>query len=160
MPPFPKNPFYHSLSSNKQMSITLTANYKEVLAADTVEQIDNLIEENYALDDMLEFIDNYNESDFVNYYEEYVRCGEAIGYDAVDALIGELGCVSDIEGCDERYRGCYESTADFAEEYFNDTTDIPCALVIDWEATYDSSLRYDFTACEVKYREVYIFSDY
>ena len=82
------------------MSITLTANYKEVLAADTVEQIDNLIEENYALDDMLEFIDNYNESDFVNYYEEYVRCGEAIGYDAVDALIGELGCVSDIEGCE------------------------------------------------------------
>mgnify|MGYP003347151978 FL=1 len=160
MPPFPKNPFYHSLSSNKQMSITLTANYKEVLAADTVEQIDNLIEENYALDDMLEFIDNYNEKDFVLYYEEYVRCGEAIGYDAVDALIGEMGCVSDIEGCDERYRGCYESAADFAEEYFNDTTDIPCALVIDWEATWDSALRYDYTACEAKYREVYIFSDY
>ena len=86
------------------MSITLTANYKEVLAADTVEQIDNLIEENYDLDAMLVFIDEYNEKDFVAYYEEYVRCGEAIGYDAVDALIGELGCVSDIEGCDDRYR--------------------------------------------------------
>jgi antirestriction protein len=142
------------------MSVTLTANYKEVLSADAVEKVDELLEENYALDDMLEFIDNYNENDFVAYYEEYVRCGEAIGYDAVDALIGEMGCVSDIEGCDERYRGCYESTADFAEEFYNDISDVPSALVIDWEATYDSSLRYDFTACEVKYRVVYIFSDY
>ena len=79
------------------MSITLTANYKEVLAADTVSKIEELIDENYALDDMLEFIDTYNEMDFVHFYEEYVRCGEAIGYDAVDALIGEMGCVSDIE---------------------------------------------------------------
>jgi hypothetical protein len=142
------------------MSITLTANYKETLAADTVEKIDELIDENYALDDMLEFIDNYNENDFVNYYEEYVRCGESIGYDAVDALIGEMGCVSDIEGCDERYRGCYESTADFAEEFYNEISDVPSALVIDWEATYDSSLRYDYTACEAGYRTVYMFSDY
>jgi hypothetical protein len=142
------------------MSITLTASYKEMLSADTVEKIDELIDENYALDDMLEFIDNYNENDFVNYYEEYCRCGEAIGYDAVDALIGEMGCVSDIEGCDERYRGCYESTADFAEEFYNEISDVPSALVIDWEATYDSSLRYDYTACEAGYRTVYMFSDY
>ena len=160
MPPPLPNPFYHYLSSNKQMSITLTANYKEVLAADTVEKIEELIDENYALDDMLEFIDTYNEMDFVNYYEEYVRCGEAIGYDAVDALIGEMGCVSDIEGCDERYRGNYESTADFAEEFYNEISDVPSALVIDWEATYDSSLRYDYTACEKGYRNVFIFSDY
>jgi antirestriction protein len=142
------------------MSITLTANYKEVLAADTVEKIDELIDENYALDDMLEFIDNYNENDFVAYYEEYVRCGESIGYDAVDALIGEMGCVSDIEGCDERFRGWYESEADFAEEYYSDLHDVPCALVVDWQATYDSSLRYDYTCCEVKYRQVAVFSDY
>jgi hypothetical protein len=73
------------------MSITLTANYKETLAEVTVEKIDELLDENYALDDMLEFIDTYNENDFVHYYEEYVRCGEAIGYDAVDALIDEMG---------------------------------------------------------------------
>jgi hypothetical protein len=142
------------------MSITLTANYKEVLAADTVEKIDELIDENYALDDMLEFIDNYNENDFVAYYEEYVRCGESIGYDAVDALIGEMGSVSDIEGCDDRFRGWYESEADFAENYYSDLYDVPCALVVDWQATYDSSLRYDYTCCEVKYRQVAVFSDY
>ena len=142
------------------MSVTLTANYTETLNTETVEKIQELLEEVYALDDMLEFIDTYNEKDFVLYYEEYCRCGEAIGYDAVDALIGEMGCVSDIEGCDDRFRGWYESTADFAEEYYSDLHDVPSALVVDWEATYDSSLRYDFTACEKGYRQVAIFSDY
>ena len=153
-------PYTDQVNQTNDMSITLTANYKEVLNADTVEKIDELIEENYALDDMLEFIDEYNENDFVAYYEEYVRCGEAIGYDAVDALMGEMGCMGDIEGCDEKYRGCYESTADFAEEFYNEISDVPSALVIDWEATYDSSLRYDYTACEAGYRTVYMFSDY
>lgn len=142
------------------MSITLTSNYIEVLAVDTLNKIDELKEENYALDDMLEFIDKHNENDFVAYYEEYVRCGEAIGYDAVDAFIDEMGDVSYVEDCDEKYRGCYESTADFAEEFYNEISDVPSALVIDWEATYDSSLRYDYTACEVGYRNVYMFSDY
>lgn len=141
------------------MSITLTANYKEVLDAVTVEKIDELLEDNYALDDMLEFIDERNESWFVKYYEEYVRCGEAIGYDAVDALIDEMGGIGDIEGCDDRFRGWYESEADFAEEFFNDISDVPDALVIDWQATYDSSLRYDYTSCEKSYRQVAIFSD-
>jgi len=71
------------------MTVTLTASYREMLAADTVEKIDELIDECYALDDMLEFIDERNETNFVTYYEEYVRCGEAIGYEAVDALIDE-----------------------------------------------------------------------
>lgn len=142
------------------MSITLTANYKETLNAQTVEKIDELLDENYALDDMLEFIDTHNEEDFVSFYEEYVRCGEAIGYEAVDALIEEMGSVSDIEDCDERYRGEYESTADFAEQFTTEVYgDVPSHVVVDWEATYDNNLRYDFTACEKGYRTVYIFSD-
>lgn len=154
------HPVYCTFSSNKsQMSITLTANYKETLNTETVEKIDELLDETYALEDMLEFIDNYNERMFVDNYEEYVRCGEAIGYDAVDAYADENG-IDNIEGCDERFRGWYESTADFAEEFYNDIENIPAALVIDWEATYDSSLRYDYTACEKGYRQVAIFSDY
>ena len=142
------------------MSITLTASYKEILNPPTVEKIDELLDEQYSLEDMLEFIDEYNENDFVAYYEEYVRCGEAIGYDAVDALIKEMGCVSDIEDCDERYQGVYESTADFAEETVTSWYgDIPAIVVVDWEATWDQSLRYDYTACEVGYRQVYIFRD-
>lgn len=142
------------------MSVTLTANYKEFLTAETVEKIDELLDESYALDDILEFIDTHNESDFVSYYEEYVRCGEAIGYDAVDALIDEMGCVSYVEDCDEKYRGVYASTEEFAEELYSEMHNIPSEIVVDWEATWDSSLRYDYTACEKGYRQVHIFSDY
>jgi hypothetical protein len=145
------------------MSITLTANYKEVLNADTVEKVDELLDENYALDDILEFIDTYNENDFVNYYEEYVRCGEAIGYEAVDALIGEMGHVSDIEDCDERYRGCYDDEGEFAEYYHNEMGNyIPDGIVVDWEATWEQNLRYDFTSCRdnTSYRPVHIFRDH
>ena len=145
------------------MSITLTANYKEVLAADTVEKIEELLDEQYDLDAMLVFIDEHDEDDFEAYYEEYVRCGEAIGFEAVDALIEEQGCVSYVENCDERYQGCYQSTADFAEEFYTNTMclDIPAAIVVDWEATWDSALYYDFTACNdgSTYCPVHIFAD-
>jgi hypothetical protein len=143
------------------MTVTLTASYQEFLTAETVDKIDELLEENYALEDMLEFIDTYNENDFVNYYEEYVRCGEAIGYEAVDALIGEMGCMSDIEDCDERYQGCYHDEAEFAEDFYNQIMNVPDGLVIDWEATYEQNLRYDFTACNdgSSYRPCHIFRD-
>jgi len=143
------------------MSITLTVNYKETLSADAVEKVDELLEDNYALDDMLEFIDTYNENDFVAYYEEYVRCGEAIGYEAVDALISEQGDVCYIEDCDERYQGCFDDEADFAEHYHNEAY-IPDGIVVDWEATWDQNLRYDFTACNdgTSYRSCHIFRDH
>jgi hypothetical protein len=150
------------VNQTKQMTVTLTASYREMLAADTVEKIDELLDECYALDDMLEFIDERNETNFVTYYEEYVRCGEAIGYEAVDALIDENGECSCIEGCDERYRGCYHDEADFAEDFYNETMNVPDGLVIDWQATYDQNLRYDFTSCNdgTSYRACHIFSDY
>jgi hypothetical protein len=138
------------------MSITLTANYKEVLKQETVDFIEeNCIDGEYDLDDALKFIDEHNEDDFVAYYDEYIRCGEAIGYDAVDAFIEEMGCISYVENCDDKYRGEYRTEADFAEEYYSDLYDVPCALVVDWEATWESSLRYDFTFCDG-----YVFSDY
>jgi antirestriction protein len=142
------------------MTVTLTSNYQEVLSTKTVEKIDELLQESYELTDMLEFIDQHNETDFVSYYEEYVRCGEEIGYEAVDALIEEIGDVSYVEGCDERYRGVYESKADFAEQFITDVYgSIPDFVVVDWERTYDYHLHYDHTACEVGYLQVHIFSD-
>jgi hypothetical protein len=144
------------------MTVTLTASYQEFLSTDAVEKIQELLEEVYALEDMLEFIDTYNENDFVSYYEEYVRVGEAIGYEAVDALIGEMGCVSDIEDCDERYQGCFEDVAEFAEQFYDEMGyNIPSEIVVDWEATWESSLRFDYTACSdgQAYRPMHIFRD-
>ena len=143
------------------MTVTLTASYQEFLTAETVEFIDSLLEENYALEDMLEFIDNYNENDLVAYYEEYVRCGEIIGYEAVDALASEYG-LSSIEDCDERYQGHYHNEAEFAEEYYNEVYgEVPSFLVVDWDATWEQNLRYDFTCCSdgSNYRTYHIFRD-
>lgn len=150
-------------TASPTMSVTLTANYKEVLNTETVEKIEELLEDCHELSCMLEFIDEHNEEDFVNYYEEYVRCGEAIGYEAVDALIDEMGDVSYIEDCDERYQGCYDDEADFAEDFINEMGyDIPSIIVVDWEATWESSLRYDYTACNdgSTYRPCHIFRDH
>ena len=145
------------------MSITLTANYKEIFAAATVEKIDELLEDSYALDDILEFIDNHNEADFIAHYEEYVRVGELIGYEAVDALIEEMGCISYIEDCEERYQGFFNDEAEFAEHYHNELGNyVPEGIEVDWEATWERNLRYDFTACNdgSTYRPCHIFRDH
>ena len=144
------------------MSITLTANYQQVFNAVTVEKIDELLEENHDLQAMCTFIDEHNEDDFVAHYEEYVRCGEIIGYEAVDALIEEMGDVCYVEDCDERYQGHYHDEAEFAEDFYNQLMDVPDGLVIDWEATYEQNLRYDFTACrdDSTYRPCHIFRDH
>jgi hypothetical protein len=155
---------YNGYSSNKpnQMPITLTANYTETLAADTVSKVDELLDEAYALEAMLTFIDEYNETQFVTYYEEYVRCGEAIGYEAVDALIGENGEMSCIEDCDSRYQGHFDNEAEFAEHYHAEMGNyVPDGIEVDWQATWDRNLYYDFTACYDgdKFKPCHIFRD-
>ncbi len=126
------------------MTVTLSANYKEIFATETVEKIDELLEDSYALEDILEFIDANNEDDFVAFYEEYVTQGEDIGYDVVDAFVGYHG-LSCVENVRDAYRGVYSSGADFAEEFYNDVYgDVPSFLVVDWEATWEQSMRYDY----------------
>lgn len=126
------------------MSVTLSTNYKEIFAAETISKIDEFLEDNYALDDILEFIDANSEEDFVSFYEEYVTQGENIGYDVVDAFVGYHG-ISCVEYAGDAYRGVYDSEADFAEEYTTDVYgDVPGFVVVDWQATWDHNLRYDF----------------
>jgi len=125
------------------MSVTFTANYKEIFATETVEFIDGLLEDNYALDDILEFVDANSEEDLVSYYVEYVEQGENLGYDVVDAFVEYHG-LSCVEHCGDAYRGTYDSEADFAEEFTNELYDVPSFVVVDWQATFDHNLRYDF----------------
>jgi len=128
------------------MTITMTANYKEVLKLETVEFIEeNCVEGEYDLDDALKFIDEHNEDDFVAYYDEYVRVGENIGYDVVDAFIEYHGGVSYVEHVEDAYRGVYSSEADFTEDFYNEVYDnVPSFLVVDWEATWKQNLSWDF----------------
>jgi hypothetical protein len=128
------------------MSVTLTVNYKEIFAAATVEKIEVFIEDNYDLDDMLEFIDNNSEEDFVAYYEDYVKAGENIGYDVVDAFVKYQGSMSYAENAEDAFNGVYYDEETFAEEYYNNVCgdSIPAFVVVDWKATWEQSLSYDF----------------
>ena len=144
------------------MTVTLTQSYKQFCQPATVEMIENLVEENYDLEAMLQFIDEYSEEDFYHYYEDYVTAGEAIGYDAVDAYVTDCG-FSEVDTCQERYMGHYQNAADFAEEYYTSILceSIPTMIVVDWEATWDTALRYDFTEVNdgTTYCPVHIFRD-
>ena len=129
------------------MSVTLTVNYKEVFAAATVEKIEEFIEDNYDLDDMLEFIDNNSEADFVAYYEDYCTAGERIGYNVVDAFVKHQGSMSYAENAEDAFHGVYYDEETFAEEYYNNVyggDSIPAFVVVDWKATWEQSLSYDF----------------
>ena len=131
------------------MSITMTATetYKETLKPETVEFIEeNCIEGEYELTDALEFIAEHNEDDFVQFYDEYIEQGEKVGYDTVDAFIKENGIVN-VEYCEDAFVGCYSSEADFVEEYIDQVLEVDVAtwICIDYQATWDSSVRFDFT---------------
>ena len=139
------------------MTVTLTASYKEFLQADTVEYIDGLLEDNYELTDILEFIDEHNEEAFVEHYVDYVEAGETNGYNVVDAFVSEFG-IEDVAYAGEAFVGGYRSEADFAEEFYNEQYNIPCELVVDWQQTWDSNLYYDFTfVAGDGYQDGYVF---
>ena len=127
------------------MPVTLQVNYKEIFSAEVIKKVDELVEDNYALDDILEFIDNYSETDFISYYEDYVRVGENVGYDVVDAFVKYHGDICYVENAEDAFRGVYYDEETFAEEYYNEIYgELPAFLVIDWEATWKQSLSYDF----------------
>jgi hypothetical protein len=127
------------------MSVTLQVNYKEIFATETVEKIEQLVEDNYDLDDILEFVDQNSEADLVAHYEEYCTAGENIGYDVVDAFVEYHGDMCYVENVEDAFRGVYHDEATFAEEYYSDVYgELPAFVVVDWEATWKQSLTYDF----------------
>jgi hypothetical protein len=113
--------------------------------ANVQQKIDELVAENYALDDIVDFIDVYGNDDFVEYYEEYCENGENYSYDAVDAFVDEFG-IECIAHFSDAYYGEYDSEEDFAEQFTADVYGEPPAhLVVDWSATWNCNLRYDFS---------------
>ncbi len=79
------------------------------------------------------------------YQEIYDRlCGE-YGYSSVDAFL-TIWEESDLEHFEDAYQGCYDSESDFAEQFTIDCygLNVPSFVVIDWQATWDQGLRYDY----------------
>jgi antirestriction protein len=128
------------------MTLTATAVPIEIaaeLSQKALDYITELVEGNYNLDDILEFLKEYNSDDFINYYFDYVDQGEKVGFDIVDYFLEEND-ISDVARVEEVYVGQYDSEADFAEDFYNDRMNVPSELVIDWAETFQQSLSYDY----------------
>lgn len=125
------------------MTVTLIASYRDNLVPETVAVIDRLVEDQYALDDMLVFIDEHNEEEFRDYYEEYVELGEKYGYEAVDYFINDVGDLDELNRFENAYIGEYSSPEDMAQSYCGDENDRLFYIVPDWEATAEYLLSHD-----------------
>ncbi|NBQ15372.1 MAG: hypothetical protein EBU31_12405 [Proteobacteria bacterium] len=123
------------------MSDPFTMNYKEVYSQETVDKIEELIADSYALEDIVDFIDANSEAGFRNHYQTYVENGEEYSYEAVDDFIEEFGLHSLVDdNFQDSYRGQYNSKADYADSYASEcyVVDLPSFLEIDWEASFNN----------------------
>jgi antirestriction protein len=79
------------------------------------------------------------------YQEIYEELCENYGEDAVDAFL-EIWDESDLEHFEDAFQGRYEDEADFAEQFTTDcyALNVPSFVVVDWQATWDQGLRYDY----------------
>ena len=135
------------------MPVTMTSNYKEVFSKETVEKIEELTEISYELNEVLDFLDTYGE-DKVEYVEAYLDAISNLGIDDAKEVIdnyAEYNGVEYVEGCDELYQGNYQSVEEFIDELELIDYDIPSWLVIDYEATWESALRFDYDKIESSY---------
>ena len=102
----------------------------------------------WEYNDMVDFIKEYGEKDFREYYETYNRLVDDYGQNLVDEFIEDFD-VSTIENFEDMYQGQYDSGADFAEQIATDcgyiTRDLPSWIEIDWQKTWDNALSYDYT---------------
>ena len=155
------------------MTITLTTTYKETLTPEVVEIVDNLVENGYELEEVLTTLDYFGEEyqedleeifdckeetgvqnselwDFVDehgihnlqYFEKYNNLVDEYCQDSVNAYIS-LNGIEYLE--DFEYEGYFDRVEDFVE-YILETVgeEIPSWLVIDYESTWNASLRFDY----------------
>tara|TARA_Y100001933_G_scaffold72901_1_gene74436 strand:- start:19 stop:438 length:420 start_codon:yes stop_codon:yes gene_type:complete len=123
---------------------------------ETKELLDEYNEEYcWEYNDMVDFIKEYGEKNFRDYYEDYYRAVDDLGEDIVNAFI-EVFYIESINNINESYQGEYNSGAEFAEQLAIDCCEVPSNLSswieIDWKASWDN-LSYDY--CE---QDGYIFS--
>ena len=108
----------------------------------------------WEYNDMVDFIKEYGEKKFRDYYEDYYRAVDDLGEDIVNAFI-EVFYIESIGNIEESYQG-QMSGSEFAEQIASDygyvRGDLPSWIEVDWKESWDN-LSYDY--CE---QDGYIFS--
>ena len=116
---------------------------------ETQELLDEYNEEYcWEYNDMVDFIKEYGEKNFRDYYETYNRLCEDYGQNLVDEFAENFD-IDSVDHFEDIYQGQYDSGADFAEQIATDcgyiTRDLPSWIEIDWQKTWDNALSYDYT---------------
>ena len=100
----------------------------------------------WEYNDMVDFIKEYGEKKFRDYYEDYYRAVDDLGEDIVNAFI-EVFYIESIGNIEESYQG-QMTGAEFAEQIASDCgyvkDNLPSWIEINWEKTWDN-LSYDYT---------------
>jgi hypothetical protein len=137
LPPYLR--FRATMNTVKKETMTTVA-----LSAETLEYVESLEEDNYSFDDMMDFINEHGESDFVKFYESYVELGEKLDYESVDAYVKAFG-LDCLEGFEDAYFGSFDTEEEFVKNYLEMTgVEVPDYVVVDWSATWDNNFKYDF----------------
>jgi hypothetical protein len=127
------------------MTVTLTVSYRDTLKADTVAYIDQLAGDDgeYGLPCILEFIDEYGEENFAEFYELYVEQGESLGYEVVDAWVSEND-FDKLNRLEDAYVGEFANGAELAMHIADEEgVYVPDFICVSWEDTWDN-LRSDY----------------
>ena len=95
----------------------------------------------WSYNDMVDFIKEYGEDKFREYYEQYETLVSDYGRGLVDEYI-EYYFLDAIDHFEDAYSGEYESGAEFAEQMVADmgyvNNNIPSWVEIDWQATWEN----------------------
>jgi len=159
----------NTTETTSTMTATLTApavrsmgEWFTVLSADTQADITEMVNEaGYPLEDIKDFIEAYGEQAYIDgHYVTWCDLDESGNdNDAIEAYVDEVG-IDCIGGFEDAYQGRYGSEAEFAEEYYISILGyegveraLEHGLVVDWQATWDTNLRYDFV-----YNNGYVFN--
>jgi hypothetical protein len=171
----PPEPATLHLFLRNPMSITLTDTYKETLAPSTVMIVNELVENGYELEEVLEFVDYFGEEfsevvesiiDMVNdtaagksdvydfiqehginnleHFAEYWRLLDVHYQGPIDAFI-RLYDVNQLDNFDDYYYGEFCDVREFVEHLLElEGTEIPSWVEVDYDATWECSLRHDY----------------
>lgn len=121
--------------------MTIAMNY----SPETIQLIEELIDNSYHDQDMYDFIEQYGENNFRSYYTDFVDIGEKYSYEAADAFIAEFS-IDDISNFEDAYYGEF-SWDDFVESYASDNVlyripeDLQCYFDMN---AFSADLAYDY----------------
>ena len=101
--------------------------------------------EDYPLDDIREFIEEFGYNNFISgYYETWADLTDSYDDEAIRAFVDEYS-IRDIESFEDAYYGQYSTVTEFVQEFMDAMGyEVDSCIVVDYVATWERNLRFDF----------------